>query len=66
MNYYFLSPVILTVSGEIPFKTLTPKRDSANSPLERGLGVCYSLKQEHRFGFGVHTRPELRQIIHNS
>jgi hypothetical protein len=41
-------------------------RDSANSPLERGLGVCYGAEQELRFGFVVHTRPELRQIIHNS
>jgi hypothetical protein len=51
--------VISTVSGEIPFKALTPKRDSASSPLERGLGVCYSLRQEHRFAFGVQykTRP---------
>jgi hypothetical protein len=36
-----------------------PKRDSAHSPLERGLGVCYGLEQEYRFGFIVQctTRP---------
>jgi hypothetical protein len=32
---------------------LLPERDSANSPLERGLGVCYGAILEHRFGFGV-------------
>jgi hypothetical protein len=30
-----------------------PVCDSANSPLERGLGVCYGMIQEHRFAFVV-------------
>jgi hypothetical protein len=33
-----------------------PVRDSAHSPLERGLGVCYGLEQEYRFGFGVQCK----------
>jgi hypothetical protein len=40
-------------------------RDSANSPLERGLGVCYGAVQELRFDFVMQckARPYAKQFI---
>jgi hypothetical protein len=38
---------------------IIPKRDSANSPLESGLGVCYSLRQ----GFGCKMQSIFRNFF---